>query len=81
MEHFDVVIVGAGLHGLAIARTLVDTSPNESKRIIILDEGCSIGGTWAAERLYPGPKTNNVVGSYEFGDFPMDLRRYRLAPG
>ncbi|KAI0435131.1 FAD/NAD(P)-binding domain-containing protein [Xylaria sp. FL1042] len=81
MEHFDVVIVGAGLHGLAIARTLLDTNPNESKRLIILDEGRSIGGTWAAERLYPGLKTNNVVGSYEFSDFPMDLERYGLAPG
>ncbi|KAI0804085.1 FAD/NAD(P)-binding domain-containing protein [Xylaria sp. FL0064] len=81
MEHFDVVIVGAGLYGLAIARALVDTSPNESKRIIILDEGRSIGGTWAAERLYPGLKTNNVVGSYEFSDFPLELERYGLAPG
>ncbi|KAI1311002.1 FAD/NAD(P)-binding domain-containing protein [Xylaria venustula] len=81
MEHFDVVIVGAGLHGLAAARTLVDASSNDSKSIIILDEGRSIGGTWASERLYPGLKTNNVVGSYEFSDFPMELDRYRLTPG
>ncbi|KAI1423791.1 FAD/NAD(P)-binding domain-containing protein [Xylaria sp. FL1777] len=81
MEHFDVVIVGAGLHGLAIARTLVDASSDDRKRIIILDEARSIGGTWAAERLYPGLKTNNVVGSYEFSDFPMDLEQYGLAPG
>ncbi|KAI0867577.1 hypothetical protein GGS24DRAFT_515151 [Hypoxylon argillaceum] len=80
MEHFDIIIVGAGLHGLAIARTLVDASPNGPKRLIILDEGRSIGGTWAAERLYPGLKTNNVVGSYEFSDFPMDLERYGLEP-
>ncbi|KAI1145289.1 hypothetical protein F4825DRAFT_444250 [Nemania diffusa] len=80
MEHFDIIIVGAGLHGLAIARTLVDASPNGPKRLIILDEGRSIGGTWAAERLYPGLKTNNVVGSYESSDFPMDLERYGLEP-
>ncbi|KAI0971731.1 FAD/NAD(P)-binding domain-containing protein [Xylaria arbuscula] len=81
MEHFDVVIVGAGLHGLAAARTLVDASSDDSKRITILDESRSIGGTWAAERLYPGLKTNNVVGTYEFSDFPMELERYGLAPG
>ncbi|KAI1176298.1 FAD/NAD(P)-binding domain-containing protein [Nemania sp. FL0916] len=81
MEHFDVVIVGAGLHGLAMARTLVDAVSNNPKRIVILDENRSIGGTWAAERLYPGLKTNNVVGSYEFSDFPMDLKRYGLKPG
>ncbi|KAI3336759.1 FAD/NAD(P)-binding domain-containing protein [Xylariaceae sp. AK1471] len=79
--YFDVVIVGAGLHGLATARALVDTSPNNPKRLIILDEGGSIGGTWAAERFYPGLKTNNIVGSYEFSDFPMEPERYGLKPG
>ncbi|KAI0118842.1 FAD/NAD(P)-binding domain-containing protein [Nemania sp. FL0031] len=81
MEHFDIVIVGAGLHGLAIARALVHAGSNRSRKLIILDEGCSIGGTWAAERLYSGLKTNNVVGSYEFSDFPMELERYGLEPG
>lgn len=46
-----------------------------------MDEGRSIGGTWAAERLYSGLKTNNVVGSYEFSDFPMNLEHYKLKPG
>ncbi|KAI0526590.1 FAD/NAD(P)-binding domain-containing protein [Xylaria bambusicola] len=83
MEHLDIVIVGAGLHGLAVARTLVaaNLGSNEPKKIVILEEGRSIGGTWAAERLYSGLKTNNVVGSYEFSDFPMDLERYGLTPG
>ncbi|KAJ8104495.1 hypothetical protein ONZ43_g7822 [Nemania bipapillata] len=81
MQHFDIVIVGAGLHGLAIARTLVDASSVTPQRLIIVDEARSIGGTWAAERLYAGLKTNNVVGSYEFSDFPMDLERYGLEPG
>ncbi|KAI1116052.1 FAD/NAD(P)-binding domain-containing protein [Nemania sp. NC0429] len=82
MEHFDIVIVGAGLHGLAAARILAHSSPTRPQhRLVILDEGRSIGGTWAGERLYDGLKTNNVVGSYEFSDFPMDLERYGLEPG
>ncbi|KAI0202170.1 FAD/NAD(P)-binding domain-containing protein [Astrocystis sublimbata] len=81
MEYFSVAIIGAGLHGLAAARTLVNASSDEPVNLIILDEGRSIGGTWSLERLYPGLKTNNVVGSYEFSDFPMDLERYGLLPG
>ncbi|KAI0416245.1 FAD/NAD(P)-binding domain-containing protein [Xylaria grammica] len=80
MEHFDVVMISVGLHGLAIARALVDASLNDLKRLVVLDEGRSIGGTWSAERLYPGLNTNNVVGSYELSDFPMEPERYGLEP-
>ncbi|GAW22321.1 hypothetical protein ANO14919_118570 [Xylariales sp. No.14919] len=80
MEHFDVVMISVGLHGLAIARALVDASLNDLKRLVVLDEGRSIGGTWSAERLYPGLNTNNVVASYELSDFPMEPERYGLEP-
>lgn len=49
--------------------------------VVLMDSARSVGGTWAAERLYPGLKTNNVVGSYEFSDFPLDPDRYALKPG
>jgi hypothetical protein len=52
-----------------------------SPDVIIIDEAGSIGGTWARERIYKGLKTNNIAGSYEFSDFPMDLERYSLKPG
>lgn len=32
----------------------------------------SIGGVWSLESCYPGLKTNNLKGTYEFSDFPMD---------
>jgi Pyridine nucleotide-disulphide oxidoreductase len=35
---------------------------------------------WAAHRLYPGLKSNNVLGQYEFSDFPMD-ESYGVKPG
>jgi len=76
-EHeIDLLVIGAGLHGLSAAKTYLGTRPY--CKILILDSAASIGGVWATERLYPGLKTNNVVGSYEYSDFPMELDRYEL---
>jgi len=41
----------------------------------------SIGGTWAKERLYPSLKSNNMLGTYEYSDFPMDEATYGVKPG
>ncbi|KAJ3495939.1 hypothetical protein NLG97_g3031 [Lecanicillium saksenae] len=97
MQQYDLVIIGAGKwtfvelalaciqtvslgwHGLAMARTYREVHPQAS--IIILDYAKTIGGTWANERLYPGLKTNNVVGTYEFSDFPLVPEQYNLEPG
>ena len=49
--------------------------------IRILDSSSSIGGVWAYERLYLGLRTNNVVGSYEFSDYPMVPSHYGLQQG
>ncbi|KAL3496325.1 hypothetical protein BJX62DRAFT_251166 [Aspergillus germanicus] len=85
----DLLIVGAGtssplsiisrtnstgLHGLIMAKTYLEIHP--SATLLVVDESQSVGGTWARERLYPGLKTNNVFGSYELSDFPMEARRY-----
>ncbi len=39
-----------------------------------------MGGTWAEHRLYPGLKSNNMLGTYEYSDFPMD-ESYGVKPG
>ncbi|KAL2869594.1 flavin-containing monooxygenase [Aspergillus lucknowensis] len=70
----DLLIVGAGLHGLIMAKTYLEVHP--SAALLVVDESHSVGGTWARERLYPGLKTNNVFGSYELSDFPMVPERY-----
>lgn len=62
-----------------MAKTYIETHPEAS--ILILDYGESIGGTWAEERLYPGLKTNNIVGTFEFSDFPLTPKLYGLEPG
>ncbi|KAM5349440.1 hypothetical protein ACJ41O_005945 [Fusarium nematophilum] len=79
LERFDLVIVGAGWHGLAMAKTYREA--HSEANILILDYAESVGGTWANERLYPGLKTNNLVGTYEFSDFPLVPEKYGIEPG
>lgn len=65
-----------------MAKTYLEAHPaNERPRVVLMDTGSTVGGTWAEERLYPGLKTNNVVGSYEFSDYPLSLDEYGLRPG
>lgn len=45
----------------------------------VLESADSCGGTWAKSRLYPGLKSNNMIGTYEYPDFPMS-GRYGLGP-
>ncbi|PKY01987.1 FAD/NAD(P)-binding domain-containing protein [Aspergillus campestris IBT 28561] len=70
MEQKDITIVGAGWAGLAALRTMRETHPDAS--LLLLDDSSSIGGVWAKHRLYSGVKSNNMRGTYEYSDFPMD---------
>ena len=47
----------------------------------MLDESSTIGGTWARRRLYPGLRTNNLLGTYEYSDFPMDEATFGVKKG
>jgi hypothetical protein len=40
-----------------------------------------VGGVWAEHRLYPGLVSNNIVGTFEYSDFPMDEETYGVKPG
>ncbi|KFY02050.1 hypothetical protein V490_00665 [Pseudogymnoascus sp. VKM F-3557] len=77
-EEYDLVVVGAGIYGLAVAKTYHQVNP--SARLLILDSGVSAGGTWCAERLYDDLFTNNLVGMLEFSDFLMDFETFGVAP-
>src|SRR5215831_445111 len=55
-EHFDVLIVGAGLSGIAAGYHLQDKCP--SKNFVILEGRESIGGTWDLFR-YPGIRSDS----------------------
>lgn len=68
-EHFDIVIVGAGLSGIAAAYYLQLNCP--SKNYIILEGRDSMGGTWDFFR-YPGIRSDSDMYTlgYSFKPWP-----------
>lgn len=48
---------------------------------MVLEANSSVGGVWAEDRLYPGLKSNNMLGTYEYPDFPMSEQTYGVKPG
>src|SRR5215469_4828682 len=55
-EHFDVIIIGAGLSGIGAGYRLQTRCPR--KRYIILEGRAKIGGTWDLFR-YPGVRSDS----------------------
>ena len=55
-EHFDVIIIGAGLSGIGAACHLRTRCPD--KRVLLLEARDSIGGTWDLFR-YPGIRSDS----------------------
>jgi cation diffusion facilitator CzcD-associated flavoprotein CzcO len=70
---------GSGWHGLAAAKTYLEVHPHAE--FVIYESASTVGGTWANERLYPGLKSNNMLGTYEYSDYPMDTETYGVKPG
>ncbi len=61
-EHFDVLIVGAGISGVGGAYHLKDQCPGKS--FVVLESQSSFGGTWHTHR-YPGIRSDSDL--YTFG--------------
>jgi len=61
-EHFDVVIVGAGISGVGGAYHLTKQCPGQS--FVVLETQESFGGTWLTHR-YPGIRSDSDL--YTFG--------------
>ncbi|KAL3468793.1 hypothetical protein BJX99DRAFT_269051 [Aspergillus californicus] len=77
-------MIKKGWNGLVSAKTVLQIDP--SLTVVVLESATSVGGVWCRERLYNGLQTNNVLGSYEFSDFPMidvipDLKPGKHIPG
>jgi cation diffusion facilitator CzcD-associated flavoprotein CzcO len=56
MEHFDVIVIGAGLSGVGAACHLALRCPD--KRVLVLEGRDAIGGTWDLFR-YPGIRSDS----------------------
>jgi cation diffusion facilitator CzcD-associated flavoprotein CzcO len=68
-EHFDVLIVGAGLSGIGAAHHIQDALPGKS--CAILEARDAIGGTWDLFR-YPGVRSDSDMFTlgYRFRPWP-----------
>src|SRR3982074_3503020 len=62
IEHFDVLIVGAGISGVGSAYHLTAQLPGTS--FVVLEAQDSFGGTWLTHR-YPGIRSDSDL--YTFG--------------
>ena len=63
MEHFDVVIVGAGLSGIGAAAHLRQHCPGKS--FVLLETRDTIGGTWDLFR-YPGIRSDSDMHTFGY---------------
>lgn len=63
---------------MAAAKAYRELHP--SATVVILDDAETVGGVWAEHRLYPGLVSNNLLGTFEYSDFPMD-ESYGVKPG
>jgi len=61
-EHFDVLVVGAGISGIGAAYHLTQQCPGTS--FVVLESQRSFGGTWLTHR-YPGTRSDSDL--YTFG--------------
>ncbi|MCY7297965.1 MAG: NAD(P)/FAD-dependent oxidoreductase, partial [Ilumatobacteraceae bacterium] len=71
VEHFDVVVVGAGISGIGAGYHLQTMSPNRS--YVILEGRDDIGGTWDLFR-YPGVRSDSDMHTlgYSFKPWTAD---------
>ncbi len=71
-EHFDVLIVGAGLSGIGAACHLQQRLPG--KRVAILESRQAIGGTWDLFR-YPGIRSDSDMFTLGYSFRPWEDTR------
>ena len=67
MDHFDVVIVGAGLSGIGAACHLQEKCPDRT--FTLLEGRDAIGGTWDLFR-YPGIRSDSDMHTLGFSFKP-----------
>lgn len=76
-QHFDILIIGAGLSGIGTACHIANQFPN--KKMAILERRERIGGTWDLFR-YPGIRSDSDALSFSYKFRPWTSRKV-LASG
>src|SRR6266702_2780561 len=66
-EHFDVLIVGAGISGIGSAYHVTKQLPGTS--FVILETQASFGGTWTTHR-YPGIRSDSDLHTFGYSFKP-----------
>ena len=74
VEHFDVLIVGAGISGIGSAYHLTTQLPGTS--FVILETQESFGGTWITHK-YPGIRSDSDLHTFGYRFKPGSVRRLR----
>jgi cation diffusion facilitator CzcD-associated flavoprotein CzcO len=67
VEHFDVLIVGAGISGVGSAYQLTKQLPDRS--FVVLEEQESFGGTWWTHK-YPGIRSDSDLHTFGYSFKP-----------
>ena len=66
-EHYDVIVLGAGISGIGAAYHLKKELPDTN--FVVLDERESFGGTWISHR-YPGLRSDSDLYTFGYGFKP-----------
>ncbi|MCJ1478765.1 monooxygenase [Lambiella insularis] len=69
-DYYDVIVIGAGLYGLAFANTWLTVHPDA--RIKILEARPCLGGVWSVERVYDAFWTQTPLDMACFSNIPID---------
>lgn len=64
--HPRVCVIGAGIAGLVTAKVMAA----DGFDVTVFEKETSLGGTWNANRTYPGLRANNSKYTYSYSDFP-----------
>ena len=67
-EHFDVLIVGAGISGIDAAYHLQQECP--AKSFVLLETQETFGGTWTTHK-YPGIRSDSDLFTFGYGWNPL----------